>query len=465
MKVIVLIFLLTQVSLFLHAELPSAEYQADLTNLVAKIIVRNADKKSTPMGFGNAALGKAYQELKSQLKIDASGTGFLIKENNAYYLVTSAHVVDRAINCTVWAEFKGQEYPLRWEGGDTFFDIAIFSFPENPIPPRLQVLNFREQPLSVGSLGEPIRTIGFAEGSDYYFKSGEITGLNKMLNAPGSFYGMVRHSASLKPGCSGGPLLNRQNQVLGINIRRSIKDPTDNFSLEAYLALRVIRNILQHGDRRMHRAFIGTAFTSDGVNPPQIAACLPNTPAYDSLSAYHGYYLLKMNGVRVQNPLHIIKFLDSVEVGTKIKLTLSQDPDGSNQVYPSPEITTTSLDEVHLASIARNFLANHLCLDLKEPLDLRGNFDNSNSPFKVMEISGKSTSPVNSATMFAGQPDNSTINDSRYYAIRSLKDLGILIRVSAIYGPFKIYCAAEDNVQIGLKIKSFGEGVQKILYN
>jgi S1-C subfamily serine protease len=85
------------------------------------------------------------------------------------------------------------------------YDIAFVSVP-NP-PKDLEVINFRE---SVASKGDNIGAIGHPEGYKYTWSEGSIANI---------FGDYIYHTAELKKGSSGGPLLDECGRMIGMNVK------------------------------------------------------------------------------------------------------------------------------------------------------------------------------------------------------------------------------------------------------
>jgi S1-C subfamily serine protease len=149
-------------------------------------------------------------EIKSKVPVDATakngGTSFLIDVKG--YLVTNAHVVTGSSTIIVQNN-KGQEFKARIAHIDPVKDLAILKIEDNDFKP------FTTLPYSIRKnnteLGEQIFTLGFPRDEIVYNEG--------YLSAKTGYNGdtiSCQIAVSANPGNSGGPVLNKNGEVIGI---------------------------------------------------------------------------------------------------------------------------------------------------------------------------------------------------------------------------------------------------------
>jgi S1-C subfamily serine protease len=153
--------------------------------------------------------------LKGQDSQNSVGSGFLVSDEG--HILTNYHVVSEAAlhpdrYRLVYSTADRREGPLQLLGFDAIHDLALVK-PVDPAPlAGLGSLRFRrrDQPLAQGeriySLGNPL-DVGFA------VIEGTYNGLVER-----SFYPTIFFAGSLNPGVSGGPTLDGQGAVIGVNV-------------------------------------------------------------------------------------------------------------------------------------------------------------------------------------------------------------------------------------------------------
>ena len=137
------------------------------------------------------------------------GTGVII--NNQGSILTALHVVEKAK--TIRVSFAdGTETPATVESSDPDNDIAVLSterLPDVLVPAVLGGgLRVGDETFAVG---HPLGLVGS-------ISAGVISGLDRSLTRDNGapLKGLIQFDAAVNPGNSGGPLLNRNGQVVGI---------------------------------------------------------------------------------------------------------------------------------------------------------------------------------------------------------------------------------------------------------
>ena len=151
-----------------------------------------------------------------QVRADRTGgSGFIFEvEGSTAFVATNHHVIEDADDISVVVKNK-HTYEALLLGADTDRDVAVVSICCNA--------NFVAIPWVSGlipSEGSEVISIGYPRGS-----SNQATAtIGKIRDADlySKLYGLIRHTASLHLGSSGGPLLTMDGEVLGINTSRSL---------------------------------------------------------------------------------------------------------------------------------------------------------------------------------------------------------------------------------------------------
>jgi len=192
---------------------------------------------------------KVYEQARSQLlqirtvlKGRASqtsvGSGFLVSREG--HIITNFHVVAEAAlkperHDLVYVTADGREAPLQILQLDVLHDLALLKAADTAKPASgFDALSFRPdaQPLSQGeriySLGNPL-DVGFA------VTEGTYNGLVKR-----SFYPQIFFGGALSAGMSGGPALDEQGHVVGINVARRVDGEQVSFLVPASFAVALL---------------------------------------------------------------------------------------------------------------------------------------------------------------------------------------------------------------------------------
>jgi S1-C subfamily serine protease len=156
--------------------------------------------------------GVVTVDVSSQSIGPGGGSGFVIDERG--YLVTNQHVVEDADSVSVRFS-SGAREEAEVVGEDPSTDVAVLSVntPEETLKP----LTLGDSD-SVG-VGDPVIAIGNPLNVGISVTTGIVSGLGRPIDAPNGYTisGAVQTDAALSSGNSGGPLLDSQGEVIGIN--------------------------------------------------------------------------------------------------------------------------------------------------------------------------------------------------------------------------------------------------------
>ncbi|MBE0528036.1 MAG: trypsin-like peptidase domain-containing protein [Thermoleophilia bacterium] len=150
----------------------------------------------------------------------ALGTGFVVDEEG--YILTNAHVVDesgqRASSVTVVFNKGGSEtqrVPGELVGVDVGSDVAVIKV--DPGKVDLKALPLGDSDKVV--IGESVVAIGNPLGYNFSITAGIVSATGRSLTAPNGqmIPNGIQTDAAINQGNSGGPLINDQGRVIGIN--------------------------------------------------------------------------------------------------------------------------------------------------------------------------------------------------------------------------------------------------------
>lgn len=142
-----------------------------------------------------------------------SGSGFIIDELG--HVVTNAHVVDGAEELTaVLAD--GAEVPATVIGSEAMLDVAVVKL---DLPAGVEVPGIASFGDSENlRAGDQVVAIGNALGSfPNTVSEGTVNGTDRAFPGQYGLSDMIQHDAEIWHGNSGGPLINLDAQVVGIN--------------------------------------------------------------------------------------------------------------------------------------------------------------------------------------------------------------------------------------------------------
>ncbi len=129
-------------------------------------------------------------------------------------ILTNHHVVERAEKVTVNVPGRRRKYPARILGTDPQTDMAVLRIePDDPLP----AARFGDP----GSLrvGQWVLAVGNPYGLDGTVSFGIVSAIGRNLEIPGTLNDFIQTDAMIDRGSSGGPLIDLDGRVVGINSR------------------------------------------------------------------------------------------------------------------------------------------------------------------------------------------------------------------------------------------------------
>lgn len=209
----------------------------------SKIIISAVEKSQ------NAVVRIDCFKTENNKKVQSgSGSGFIFSSDG--YLFTNAHVIQHAETIRIHL-IDGRETEGVLIGADADHDLAV--------------LKIYEHNLSVSKLGDSsnlrIGQLAIAIGNPYGYQhtvtAGVISALGRTLRATTGrmMDNIIQTDAALNPGNSGGPLVNSEGEVIGVNTATILQAQGLCFSISINSAKDIANQLIREG--KVRRAFIG----------------------------------------------------------------------------------------------------------------------------------------------------------------------------------------------------------------
>jgi serine protease Do len=270
----------------------------------------------------------------------ASGSGFVF--DKAGHVITNNHVVDGAKSIKV-RFYNGKEYEAELVGADADTDIAVLKL-KNP-PSDLHVAELaNSDEIKVGQFAIALGSPRGLEGS---LSFGHVSALGRdALQLPITlrFQNFIQTDAAINFGNSGGPLVDIDGKVIGINTAIDAVGESLGFAIPINMVKDVAPQLIASG--KVTRGFLGVDGIMDmkdivtGTTTPEEfaeALGLPDTNgAYVNLGAIaespaekagikKDDVIRKINGEPVAGAQDLVNKISALSPGANVKLEIWRD--------------------------------------------------------------------------------------------------------------------------------------------
>jgi len=153
--------------------------------------------------------------------VTSLGSGFVFDKDGR--IITNHHVVKDSKNVDV-TFINGNRYVANVTGSDPFNDIAVIKITQN-ISKQLRPLKLGNS--SAVEVGDQVIAIGNPYGLAGSMSLGIVSQKGRLISTEGSQFSIpsvIQTDALINPGNSGGPLLNTNEEVIGMNSAGVLSD-------------------------------------------------------------------------------------------------------------------------------------------------------------------------------------------------------------------------------------------------
>ncbi len=252
----------------------------------------------------------------------AQGSGFFISPDG--YVVTNNHVVKDAKDISVTLE-NGDKLPATLIGADARTDIALLKVKASR---QFPYLKFSEKEPRVGDW---VLAVGNPFGLGGTVTRGIISARHRDIGS--GPYDYLQINAPVNRGNSGGPALNLDGEVVGMN--SAILSPSGGsvgiaFAVPAPLLKQVVGQLQEHGS--IDRGWLGVAIQdvtddiADSVGLSEakgamVAKVVEDGPAADQ-NIKAGDVIVELNGEKIDDSRDLARKIAELHPNTEVKLAI-----------------------------------------------------------------------------------------------------------------------------------------------
>lgn len=264
--------------------------------------------------------------------VHGMGSGFIVRPDGL--VLTNAHVVDGASEVTVKLADK-REFQAKVVGIDKPTDTAVLKIDAQNLPTvRLG------DPAETGP-GDWVLAIGSPFGFENSVTAGIVSAKSRSLPEEG-YVPFIQTDVAVNPGNSGGPLLNTQGEVIGINSQiysRTGGYQGLSFAIPIDVALKVEEQLLQHGKVSRGRLGVGVQdlnqALAESFGLPKPEGALVGTVPPDGPAAQAGLragdVIIGLNGEPVRDSKELPPRVAELKPGSEARLSVWRD--GKEQAF------------------------------------------------------------------------------------------------------------------------------------
>jgi putative serine protease PepD len=245
----------------------------------------------------------------------AEGSGFVYDTSG--HVITNQHVVDNAtsVRVTFW---NGQTYNATVVGTDPSTDLAVL---------KVDAPSSILYPLTLGDssnvqVGDTVVAIGAPFGLAETVTAGIVSALHREMTSPNQFAidDSIQTDAAINHGNSGGPLLDSQAHVIGVNAQiESDSGGSDGvgFAIPSNTIKSIASQLISSG--KAQHAYLGVELGSDNARA-RVVSVRSGTPAAKA-GLRQGDVIVALGGTKISSADGLRSAISSHKPGDRVSVT------------------------------------------------------------------------------------------------------------------------------------------------
>ncbi|MEI6891936.1 MAG: trypsin-like peptidase domain-containing protein [Pontiella sp.] len=302
------------------------EYSDAIADAIEKVMpavvvirTQNVMKRRERFALDPFGMYEGYRDVEE--RGNGEGSGVIIDERG--YVLTSWHVIENAVGGEVIL-FDGSRKSAKVVGFDKATDLAILKIQE--IGSNCSVVEFGDS--DAVRVGEVVIAIGSPFSLQQTATVGHVSQTGRKVNIL-PYEDFIQTDAAINEGNSGGPLIDVDGRLIGINTAKKTDDQQKGvgiaFAVPSNLAMVVAKSIIEKGVHEwpwigayfynVDKSYQEDIFSGVGVIISQV---WNNSPAARA-GLQPGTAVLAVDGMRVQSEQDIERIIYSKSVGDRVK--------------------------------------------------------------------------------------------------------------------------------------------------
>jgi putative serine protease PepD len=248
----------------------------------------------------------------------AQGSGFVYDSNGR--IITNQHVVEGATSISV-RFWNGKTYKAEVVGSDPSTDLAVIKVdaPASVLTP----LTLADS--NAVAVGDNVVAIGSPFGLENTVTSGIVSALHRQMTSPNNFSidDSIQTDAAINHGNSGGPLLNAEAQVIGVNAQiESDSGGNDGvgFAIPSNTVKSIVSELISTG--KAEHAYLGVSVETVNASV-RITEVRSGTPAADA-GLQSGDTIVSVDGKRIVSGDGLTSAISAKKPGDTVSITYSR---------------------------------------------------------------------------------------------------------------------------------------------
>lgn len=320
----VILFLGLQAGVLSAAERRNAVVEAvekagpAVVNIRTEQVVRRGG--SNPFGFSDPLFEEFFQNLvpSQTFKTQSLGSGIIIDPRG--YILTNAHVVEKASKIYVALSDQSKEIEASLVGEAAYIDLAVLKIKGEKKYPFLKI--GRSGDLLIG---ETVIAIGNPLGLGHSVTTGVISAAIRRIPMEDKIFSVfIQTDALINPGNSGGPLININGELIGINTAIARQAQGIGFAIPIDSVKRVLPDLMERGKLRLpyHGIIpspVGRDFSSPSNGGVLVSGVDSDSPAAKAGLSY-GDVIFSLDAIPIGSPAEMQAMLNTYIPGNTIML-------------------------------------------------------------------------------------------------------------------------------------------------
>lgn len=254
------------------------------------------------------------------------GTGVIFSADG--YILTNYHVLEGGSDCLVIRD-NGAQYTANYVAGDPDHDLAVLKVDAEELP----AAEFGDS--DTLTVGDPVYAIGNPLGVELpgTLTDGIVSAIDRDVLVDGRTMTLIQTNAALNSGNSGGPLINRFGQVVGINVIKMTSKYSNveglGFAIPSASAQRIVNDLLTWGEVKPEPR-LGVVVLREGVRLENgswglVVQEVDPGSAAEAAGVQVGDYILSAGGEDLRTSQDLMRVRRRTYAGDQLPLLLWRD--------------------------------------------------------------------------------------------------------------------------------------------